>query len=40
MLKNGCRSTITGFISILFVVGIFATPGLALEGKAGEVIKP
>lgn len=39
MLKNGCRSTITGFISILFVVGIFATPGLALEGKAGEVIK-
>jgi hypothetical protein len=39
MLKNIYKSIFAGLISIFFVVGAFATSGLALEGKAGEVIK-
>ncbi len=39
MLKNSCKSIFAGLISVLFVLGVFATSGLALEGKAGEVIK-
>jgi len=39
MLRNRWRLIFMGLISILFVAGIFSTAVLALEGKAGEVIK-
>jgi len=38
-MRNRWRLIFVGLISILFVAGVFSTGALALEGKAGEVIR-
>jgi hypothetical protein len=39
MYKSNFKSIFWGLISILFLLGVFATSTIALEGVAGEVIK-